>query len=108
MRSEYVFDAAKKISNRFLLCRVTSVSARRLQVNSKQPSETINRSLRLIAAMALAVKTGSAGGELQGDSGDTFLSAARTLSGKEQPAELLLETAPVSQPESIAFAATRG
>jgi len=107
MRSEYVFDAAKKISNRFLLCRVTSVSARRLQVNSKQPSETINRSLRLIAAMAMAV-TGSGGGELQSDSGDIFLSAAPTPSGNEETAELLLETAPVSQPESMAFAATRG
>lgn len=108
MRSEYVFDAAKKISNRFLLCRVTSVSARRLQVNSKQPSETINRSLRLIAAMAMAVKTGSAGGELQSESGDIFLSAAPTPSGNEQTAQTLLETAPVSQPESMAFAATRG
>jgi DNA-directed RNA polymerase subunit K/omega len=50
MRSEYVFAAAKEISNRFLLCRVTSVSARRLQIGSKQPSETINQSLCLIAA----------------------------------------------------------
>ena len=80
MRSEYVFAAAKKISNRFLLCRATSVSARRLQVNSKQPSETINSSLRLIAAMALVGKTGSAGGALPSDS------AAPTPSGKEQPA----------------------
>lgn len=96
MRSEYVFAAAKKISNRFLLCRATSVSARRLQVNSKQPSETINRSLRLIAAMAPVGKTGSAGGELQSDSGHMFLSAAPTPTGKEQPAEPLLETVPVS------------
>ncbi|MBZ5521247.1 MAG: hypothetical protein LAP21_03215 [Acidobacteriia bacterium] len=58
MRSEYVFAAAKEINNRFLLCRVTSVSARRLQVNSKQPSETINQSLQLIAAATLA-DTGS-------------------------------------------------
>jgi hypothetical protein len=50
MRSEYVFAAAKKINNRFLLCRVTSVSARHLQVGSTQPSETINKSLTLIAA----------------------------------------------------------
>lgn len=50
MRSEYVFAAAKEINNRFLLCRVASVSARRLQMGSKQSSETINQSLQLIAA----------------------------------------------------------
>lgn len=49
MRSEYVFAAAKEVSNRFLLCRVTSVSARRLHIASTQPSETINKSLKLIA-----------------------------------------------------------
>jgi hypothetical protein len=53
MRSEYVFAAAKRINNRFLLCRVTSVSARHLQIGSKQPSETINKSLNLIAAATL-------------------------------------------------------
>jgi hypothetical protein len=50
MRSEYVFAAAREISNRFMLCRVTSVSARRLHIDSTQPSETINQSLKLIAA----------------------------------------------------------
>ncbi len=49
MRSEYVFAAAKEISNRFLLCRVTSVSARRLHQDSRHPSQTINESLQLIA-----------------------------------------------------------
>jgi len=53
MRSEYVFAAAKTINNRFLLCRVTSVSARHLQIGSKQPSETINKSLNLIASATL-------------------------------------------------------
>jgi DNA-directed RNA polymerase subunit K/omega len=53
MRSEYVFAASKEISNRFMLCRVTSVSARRLQVGSRQASETINKSLNLIAAAEL-------------------------------------------------------
>lgn len=51
MRSEYVFAAVKEISNRFLLCRVASASARRLHQDSKQGSETINKSLRLIAAV---------------------------------------------------------
>lgn len=50
MRSEYVFAATREISNRFMLCRVTSVSARRLHIESTQPSETINKSLKLIAA----------------------------------------------------------
>lgn len=50
MRSEYVFAAAREISNRFMLCRVTAVSARRLHIDSTQPSETINKSLKLIAA----------------------------------------------------------
>jgi hypothetical protein len=50
MRSEYVFAAAREIGNRFVLCRVTSVSARRLHIDSTQPSETINKSLKLIAS----------------------------------------------------------
>jgi DNA-directed RNA polymerase subunit K/omega len=54
MRSEYVFAAAKEISNRFLLCRMASVSARRMQIGSKQSSDTINRSLLLIAAAELS------------------------------------------------------
>lgn len=53
MRSEYVFAAAKEITNRFLLCRLTSVSARRLHIGSKQPSESINQSLQLIATAEL-------------------------------------------------------
>ena len=55
MRSEYVFAAAKEINYRFLLSRVASTSARRLQINSKQSSETINQSLRLIAASAAEI-----------------------------------------------------
>jgi hypothetical protein len=64
MRSEYVFAAVKEISNRFLLCRVTSVSARRLHVDSTHPSATINKSLKLIATAEL-VKGGDplAGGQ---------------------------------------------
>ncbi len=58
MRSEYVFAAAKEINNRFMLCRVASVSARRLQVGPKQPSETINQSLLLIAAHKLRERQG--------------------------------------------------
>jgi hypothetical protein len=50
MRSEYVFAAVKEIENRFMLCRVTSVSARRLHLDSTRSSDTINKSLNLIAA----------------------------------------------------------
>jgi hypothetical protein len=57
MRSEYVFAAAKEIGNRFLLCRVTSVSARRLHVDSTRSSETINQSLQLIAAAEVTEDT---------------------------------------------------
>lgn len=49
MRSEYVFAAVKEIRNRFLLCRITSASVRSLHIDSRQPSETINQSLKLIA-----------------------------------------------------------
>ena len=95
MRSEYVFAAAKKIDNRFMLCRVTSVSARRLQVNSKQPSETINKSLRLIADM-VAGKNGN-GEELPGNSGHFFSLAAPALPGEKETAGSLLEPASIDR-----------
>ena len=50
MRSEYVFAAVREISNRFMLCRVAAVSARRLHIDSTSSSDTINKSLQLIAA----------------------------------------------------------
>ena len=49
MRSEYVFAALREVGNRFLLCRLAAASARRLHQGSTQPSETINKSLKLIA-----------------------------------------------------------
>ncbi|HEV3040196.1 MAG TPA: hypothetical protein VHA33_20700 [Candidatus Angelobacter sp.] len=49
MRSEHVFAAVKEIGNRFLLCRVAAVSARRLHQDSTQPSEAISKSFKLIA-----------------------------------------------------------
>ncbi|HET7873192.1 MAG TPA: hypothetical protein VFL42_11815 [Terriglobales bacterium] len=92
MRSDYVFAAIKKIDNRFMLCRVTSVSARRLQVNSKQSSETINRSLRLIAGMASGQN--GAGEELGGDSGHFFSLAAPELPNKKEITAGPLEAVP--------------
>lgn len=52
MRSDDVFAAAKNIGNRFLLCRVASVSARHLQEGPKQFTESINKSFKLIASMS--------------------------------------------------------
>jgi DNA-directed RNA polymerase subunit K/omega len=73
MRSEYVFAAAKEIKNRFLLCRVTAGSARRLQIGSKQPSETINKSLQLIATSAIGGE-GGASAALPSDSSQLLVS----------------------------------
>lgn len=95
MRSEHVFAAAKKINNRFLLCRVTSVSARRLQIGSKQPSETINKSLSLIAASALVEETGIANGTWPGESAHVFLrTVSPAPSRQEQAVEPEFETVP--------------
>ena len=52
MRSQDVFAAAKHVSNRFLLCRVTSVSSHRLHIAPRHFSESINRALHEIARSA--------------------------------------------------------
>ena len=57
MRSEYVFAAAKEIENRFMLCRVASISTRRLHIDSTRSPDTINNSLNLIAAGDNATRT---------------------------------------------------
>ena len=49
MRSQDVFDAARNISNRFLLCQVVSANVRHLHTTPKHYSETIHQSLNLIA-----------------------------------------------------------
>jgi hypothetical protein len=64
MRSEDVFAAAKKISNRFLLCRVASVSAHHLQAGPKAFTESINQSLKLIAGSTFPANNGSVAGQL--------------------------------------------
>ena len=48
-RSSKVFAAGSTIDNRFLLCRVAAVYARRLQKTRIQFAESINQSLRLIS-----------------------------------------------------------
>jgi hypothetical protein len=63
MRSEYVFAAVKEIENRFLLCRVASISTRRLHIDSTRSSDTINKSLNLIAAGDKNAKAESSDGQ---------------------------------------------
>jgi len=96
MRSECVFAAAKKISCRFLLCRVASVSARRLQTGSTHASATINESLRLIAVAALAEDKGIVRGDLRGNSGGRLPGETRTptRTGIERMIEPQLEPVP--------------
>lgn len=79
MRSEYVFAAAKEIHNRFMLCRVASASARRLQMGSKQPSETINQSLQLIASAELTEQSGKEKSEVDGQQAEVDTVGAGTL-----------------------------
>jgi hypothetical protein len=73
MRSDDVFAAAKKIGNRFLLCRIASVSAHRLQAGSRPFTESINKSLKVIAAMVPPVENGGIRGELRMSDDHTFL-----------------------------------
>lgn len=73
MRSDDVFAAAKKIGNRFLLCRVASVSAHRLQAGSRPFTESINKSLKLIATMIPPAENGSIPGELRISDDHLFL-----------------------------------
>ena len=52
MRSQDVFDAARNISNRFLLCQVVSANVRHLHTTPRHYSQTIHQSLNLIAGAA--------------------------------------------------------
>jgi hypothetical protein len=79
MRSEDVFAAAKKINNRFLLCRVTAVSAHRLQKSARPFTESINKSLKLIAAMAPPTENGHAAGELRRSGDHLFVTPLRDI-----------------------------
>lgn len=84
MRSEFVFAAAKEISNRFLLCRMTSISARRLHGGPRQAAENINQSLRLIAASSLAMGNGVISGKLLDESRDVISPRARVTQPSRQ------------------------
>lgn len=75
MCSEDVFAAATKIGNRFLLCRVTSVAARRLHKGQKAFTESIDESIKLIASMSRREEKGSATGELRISPDHIFVSS---------------------------------
>lgn len=98
MRSENVFAAAKRINNRFLLCRVTSASAHRLQKSPRQFTESINKSLKLIADMSPDAGNGSATAGLRISMDHLFLSSVRNIErkplGEEPTFEPLLDIVP--------------
>jgi hypothetical protein len=48
MRSDLVFTASEKVPNRFLLCRMVSVSAGKMHRNGEASSNSINRSLQMV------------------------------------------------------------
>src|SRR6266852_4462672 len=91
MRSENVFAAAKKISNRFLLCRVTSVSAHRLQRSPKPFTECINKSLKLIADMSPSAKQ-------DGSTGEFAISCDHMFLSQVMPKPPTLSTEPAFEP----------
>ena len=49
MRSDLIYSANKILANRFLLCRMTSVAARRMHRDRWHFSESINQALTHIA-----------------------------------------------------------
>jgi hypothetical protein len=51
MRSELVHTANQRLSNRFLLCRMTSAAAKRIRGSSEAFPVSINQALKRIAAL---------------------------------------------------------
>jgi hypothetical protein len=49
MRSDLVYSASKRLNNRFLLCRMASLAARRMHSYKRHYSESINKGLTHIA-----------------------------------------------------------
>ena len=52
MRSDLVFEANTKVPNRFMLCRMVSVSAGQIRRNGEAMGSSINRSLTLVETPA--------------------------------------------------------
>jgi hypothetical protein len=93
MRSEYVFAAVKEVSNRYLLCRVASISTRRLHRDSARASETINKSLNLIA---------------EGESPRQVESDAEVSETTTESVNLIAESESVPEADADAHAVTAG
>jgi len=90
MRSDDVFAAAKKIGNRFLLCRIAAVSARRLQKGPRQFTESINKSFKLIASISAPQDKKSAAGSFDPVCVNSAREVLRLL-GPEQAVSPLVE-----------------
>jgi hypothetical protein len=48
LRSSLIFDVSAKFANRYLLCRMVSISARKLHRDGASTSQSINRSLQAL------------------------------------------------------------
>jgi hypothetical protein len=48
MRSELLFTVSAKVTNRYLLCRMVSASARKMHREGSLTAESINRSLQTL------------------------------------------------------------
>lgn len=48
MRSGLIFNVASKVPNRYMLCRMVSVSARKMHHDGASTSQSINRSLQAL------------------------------------------------------------
>jgi len=51
MRSNLVHSASKRLNNRFLLCRMASLAARRMHSYKRHYAESINKGLTHIAGL---------------------------------------------------------
>jgi hypothetical protein len=51
MRSDLVYSAGKRLNNRFLLCRMASLAARRMHSYKRHYAESINKGLTHIAGL---------------------------------------------------------
>jgi hypothetical protein len=64
MRSDLVHSANQRLNNRFLLCRMTSVAAKRIRGSNEAFPVSINHALRRIAMLQQAAEeNGSASGK---------------------------------------------
>ena len=52
MRSQLVHSANKRLSNRFMLCRMTSMAAKRMTGNNGHFAASINQALEQIAVLS--------------------------------------------------------